>query len=454
MATKSKIILDNKNFVNDDNNDEDSDRNADIKDAENFKGIYFNENTEQHYYEGGAHFSYKVLYKKLSNLLLKQENSRQSMTKSNLSTSLKTSENNNSTKNTKDRETSVKSRNVKIDNNLTLNVKVKNFQINKNVNPKLTNNDIHLKMKKIEEFKNLRTISTNYTNKSKNITENKNTSLNKKPILNIAPDIKTRNKKTSIEKKIVSNHNSFVKSFSSSLNKNKLNNNLSKLIDKPKTHIIKVKENSKLKSIQSSNVSKKIKNVISSKFMSNNINSKLESSKRNKSQVINMNKSTSLGKQNYNKEKDIDSKYKSRNFSTISNTSKFTNTFKNASFYKSKYGRIDSFAKPEMNSLHNVPEKNFKTISNLKYNSIKPNISKNKNNVLTKSSLEKIIKKDDGNNINSKQFFKIDNGNKTTKYHSKNDSIGSQLTYSSMNRVKDNDKQKLKNKVISTITNK
>lgn len=73
---------------------------------------------------------------------------------------------------------------------------------------------------------------------------------------------------------------------------------------------------------------------------------------------------------------------------------------------------------------------------------------------MAKSSLEKIIKKEDCNNINSKQSFKVDNGNKTTKYHSKNDSIGSQLTYSSMNRVKDSDKQKIKNKVISTITNK
>lgn len=38
-------------------------------DHENFKGIYFQDNNEQQYFEGGAHFSYKVLCKKLEKLL-------------------------------------------------------------------------------------------------------------------------------------------------------------------------------------------------------------------------------------------------------------------------------------------------------------------------------------------------------------------------------------------------
>lgn len=29
---------------------------------ENYKGVYYGENIEQHYYEGGAHFKYKDLF--------------------------------------------------------------------------------------------------------------------------------------------------------------------------------------------------------------------------------------------------------------------------------------------------------------------------------------------------------------------------------------------------------
>jgi hypothetical protein len=29
---------------------------------EEYKGIYYNDNAEQHFYEGGAHFKYKELY--------------------------------------------------------------------------------------------------------------------------------------------------------------------------------------------------------------------------------------------------------------------------------------------------------------------------------------------------------------------------------------------------------
>ena len=35
---------------------------------EDYKGIYYNDETEQKYYEGGAHFKYKELYKILEEL--------------------------------------------------------------------------------------------------------------------------------------------------------------------------------------------------------------------------------------------------------------------------------------------------------------------------------------------------------------------------------------------------
>ena len=36
-----------------------------------YKGIYYNDNTEQQYYEGGAHFKYNDLYKLLEELVKK-----------------------------------------------------------------------------------------------------------------------------------------------------------------------------------------------------------------------------------------------------------------------------------------------------------------------------------------------------------------------------------------------
>ena len=39
-------------------------------DVENYKGVYFGNENEQKYYEGGAHFKYKDLYNILENLLL------------------------------------------------------------------------------------------------------------------------------------------------------------------------------------------------------------------------------------------------------------------------------------------------------------------------------------------------------------------------------------------------
>jgi hypothetical protein len=42
---------------------------------EEYKGIYYNDNTEQQFYEGGAHFRYTDLYQILEELV-KKENSK------------------------------------------------------------------------------------------------------------------------------------------------------------------------------------------------------------------------------------------------------------------------------------------------------------------------------------------------------------------------------------------
>ena len=38
---------------------------------EEYKGLYYNDNTEQQFYEGGAHFQYKDLYQILEELVKK-----------------------------------------------------------------------------------------------------------------------------------------------------------------------------------------------------------------------------------------------------------------------------------------------------------------------------------------------------------------------------------------------
>lgn len=38
---------------------------------EEYKGLYYNDNTEQQFYEGGAHFKYKDLYQILEELVKK-----------------------------------------------------------------------------------------------------------------------------------------------------------------------------------------------------------------------------------------------------------------------------------------------------------------------------------------------------------------------------------------------
>ena len=43
---------------------------------EEYKGIYYNDDKEQQYYEGGAHFKYKELYKILEELAKKMNSKK------------------------------------------------------------------------------------------------------------------------------------------------------------------------------------------------------------------------------------------------------------------------------------------------------------------------------------------------------------------------------------------
>ena len=43
---------------------------------EGYKGIYYNDDKEQQYYEGGAHFKYKELYKILEELAKKMNSKK------------------------------------------------------------------------------------------------------------------------------------------------------------------------------------------------------------------------------------------------------------------------------------------------------------------------------------------------------------------------------------------
>ena len=65
---KSKLLVSNKVDVNQDSDDAMADDNQ----VGNYKGVFYGDETEQRYYEGGAHFPYKemcrILNKVLNNL--------------------------------------------------------------------------------------------------------------------------------------------------------------------------------------------------------------------------------------------------------------------------------------------------------------------------------------------------------------------------------------------------
>ena len=64
MSIKAKLVI-NNNLAN---NQDEEDEIADKQDVLNYKGIFFKEETEQRYFEGGAHFQYKDLCRRLEKL--------------------------------------------------------------------------------------------------------------------------------------------------------------------------------------------------------------------------------------------------------------------------------------------------------------------------------------------------------------------------------------------------
>ncbi len=64
MAHKAKLLV-NNNLAN---NQDEEDGIADKQDALNYKGIFYKEETEQRYFEGGAHFQFKDLCRRLEKL--------------------------------------------------------------------------------------------------------------------------------------------------------------------------------------------------------------------------------------------------------------------------------------------------------------------------------------------------------------------------------------------------
>ena len=64
MSNKTKLVVSN-NLAN---NQEVEDEIAEKQDVLNYKGVFYNEETENKYYEGGAHFTFKDLCRRLEKL--------------------------------------------------------------------------------------------------------------------------------------------------------------------------------------------------------------------------------------------------------------------------------------------------------------------------------------------------------------------------------------------------
>jgi hypothetical protein len=61
MSNKTKLLVNNNLAVNQDEEDGIADNNEVL----NYKGIFYKEDTEQRYFEGGAHFQFKDLCRRL-----------------------------------------------------------------------------------------------------------------------------------------------------------------------------------------------------------------------------------------------------------------------------------------------------------------------------------------------------------------------------------------------------
>lgn len=64
MSNKAKLLVSNNLAVNQQEDDEFKEN----QDVINYKGVFYNEDTVNHYYEGGAHFQFKNLCRRLEKL--------------------------------------------------------------------------------------------------------------------------------------------------------------------------------------------------------------------------------------------------------------------------------------------------------------------------------------------------------------------------------------------------
>ena len=119
-----------------------------------YKGIYYKDNDDQHFYEGGAHFKYIELYKRLEKLYKLQNNLKKKLTNS-LKININLSENYNN--NNKNRIFNYNN----LQRNLILNKKEKKFfslSLSSNINHKTIsinkNNNINNNINNIKKQKN------------------------------------------------------------------------------------------------------------------------------------------------------------------------------------------------------------------------------------------------------------------------------------------------------------
>lgn len=251
LKISRKIVQDNQDV----NEDIIEDSDNQVVDAENFKGIYYNENTEQRFYEHGAHFPFRLLCKKLQKIACSQEiKNRNSSVGDRNSDKTRNSNvlNDNRIRNFSLTTNTTQKKNDKpvILNALNTDAKSRN-----NTNNKYSSLDKDSKNKVLAftRVNNLTKINNNtYLTQTQNKRENNKFDFNKNiksesivnsttsknnkssvtkqskqngPNLKILSNIKTRNN-FSRDKNLPSNPNSFAKSFN---NNNKENSTLSKL---------------------------------------------------------------------------------------------------------------------------------------------------------------------------------------------------------------------------------
>ena len=158
---------------------------------EEYKGIYYGDNTEQKFYEGGAHFKYIELYKRLE-IIFKQQQSKDKLNPK--------TRNSKSTQQSKTGNTSIyKNNNNSKENNFFIS---KFFLGNKNLKPK--NLDSSRTQKKDVSISHTNNNNNNYLKKPLSVTRNKNNSskinqLSHKSISNYNYIYSKRNRQVSLE---------------------------------------------------------------------------------------------------------------------------------------------------------------------------------------------------------------------------------------------------------------